>query len=219
MSKKNIITNQQKVNDNIIFIFGKATRQISSISVLFVTSTIIVVITALSYTAFSEVVTGRPDSFFDGLSRVTSYAPPRLVGSRPVPPDSAFLSVPSLSPPPAYRASAPGYSIVAEFFFFQVFEAFILLRVYAGQRPHDLVGQDRVLLSLLHAVCLPFVGQFHPHPNGEQMLIYPIRVVAFFDIGFQRAVYRLFWINGLLNPLSPDLRQPQLEGLSLVRGD
>ena len=49
--------------------------------------------------------------------------------------------------------------------------------------------------------------------------MHPVRAIAFFEIGFQRAVDRLFRINGLIYPFSTNLRQPKLEGLGLGRRD
>ena len=51
--------------------------------------------------------------------------------------------------------------------------------------------------------------------NGLQPLVDPLAGVPFFEIGFQCPLDGQFRVDGFLNPLSPHLRQPEFERLSL----
>ena len=49
--------------------------------------------------------------------------------------------------------------------------------------------------------------------------MYPFLGIALFQIGFQRTVDRLLGVDGLLNALPTDHRQPRLERLGLLGGN
>ena len=49
--------------------------------------------------------------------------------------------------------------------------------------------------------------------------MYPFLGIALFQIGFQRTVNRLLGVDGFLNALPADHRQPRLERLGFLRGN
>ncbi len=68
------------------------------------------------------------------------------------------------------------------------------------------------------AALFPLVRQLVANADGKQPLMYPFLGIALFQIGFQRTVDRPLGVDGLLNALPADQRQPRLERFGFLEG-
>ena len=77
----------------------------------------------------------------------------------------------------------------------------------------DLIGKYCVLHALLYTAGIPFIRQFLTDLDSLQPLVDPLAGVALLEVCLQRPFNGQLWIDGFLNALPSDLRQPQLERL------
>ena len=112
-----------------------------------------------------------------------------------------------------------GAHVVAQVFLFEPLEPLVLPGVHSRPCAGDLVGENGILDAFFYAARLPLIRQLPAHLNGLQALVDPFTGISLAQIGFQRALNAQLRVDGFLDALPAHLRQPQLEGFGLGRGD
>ena len=105
--------------------------------------------------------------------------------------------------------------VTAQYVWQTYIQIFVLPGGHARPGSGNLVREDGVLYAFLHTAGIPFIRQFFTDLDGLQPLIDPLTAVTLLEIGFQSAVNGQLRVDGLLDTLSTDLCQPQLERFCL----